>query len=64
MAKEKCTVQEFEDEIIKFITDHRYTKEQDADPQVDKSCYDEVKIRLHTVDGAYERIGINIVYIA
>lgn len=56
------TLEQFEKDLIQFISEHQYTKEQEAEPIV-KPGEDGTQIELHTVDGDYERIVITLNYI-
>jgi len=55
-------IQVFEDELIQFIKDHQYVKEQDADPGVIREN-DGITVNLHTVNGEFERVVIRMDYI-
>ena len=58
------TLTKFENDLIKFIRSHPYTKEQDAPVEVIKlPREDKTKIELHTVNGDYEQIQIILNYI-
>lgn len=60
----KLTLSKFERDLIKFIKSHPYVIQENANPEVTQPDKDSRKISLHTVDGDYERIEIDITYIA
>jgi hypothetical protein len=58
-----ATLKTFENDLINFIKNHKYTKEQEAELET-HSTEDGTTITIHTVDGDYERIQITIEYTA
>ena len=53
----------FEADLKQFITEHPYNKFEDTTPEITPTNHG-YTINIHTVDGDYERIQIDIAYIA